>query len=123
MPPVTRGNAGWRLGGLLALTVALAACTGTEASEEEAGGAEVSIATFQFEPGSISIDAGEAVTWTNGDDIEHTVTAGTPDAAGTEFDERLDGEGAVAEVPFAEAGTFAYFCSIHTGMTGTVTVV
>jgi plastocyanin len=44
-------------------------------------GAGVVIQTFQFQPTPLAVKAGTLVTWTNNDDIEHTVTAGTPEAA------------------------------------------
>jgi len=63
------------------------------------------------------------------------VTSGTPGVQGTPgvsqnesptpdgaFDERLAGAGATAEVTLDRTGTFTYFCQIHPGMTGEVTV-
>jgi plastocyanin len=54
-----------------ALALAVAALT---ASAEPTPAVEIRL--FQFKPGAVEVKAGTAVTWTNGDDIEHTVTSG-----------------------------------------------
>ena len=86
-----------------------------------ATGKGVTIVDFAFDPSTIEVDAGSTVTWTNEDGVTHTVTAGAPGSAEETFDESLDGA-ATAEVTFDEAGTFPYFCAIHTDMTGEVVV-
>ena len=86
-----------------------------------ANGKGVTIVDFAFDPSTIEVDAGSTVTWTNEDGVTHTVTAGAPGSTEETFDESLDG-GATAEVTFDEAGTFPYFCAIHTDMTGEVVV-
>ena len=92
-----------------------------EVSDESADGAAVTIVDFAFEPSTIEVSAGSAVTWTNDDGVTHTVTAGEPGAAEETFDESLD-SGGTAEISFDEAGTFPYFCAIHPDMTGEVVV-
>jgi plastocyanin len=71
-----------------------------------------------FSPANLTITVGDTVTWTNTDDSPHTVTAtdGAFDAG------NLDG-GAAFSQTFTSAGTFAYVCSYHDEMTGTITVV
>lgn len=86
------------------------------------GGDQVAIATFTFRPGTTTVVAGTTVTWSNGDDVLHTVTAGTPDSPAGGFDLELDGKGTTATHEFATAGTFPYFCRRHPSMTGSVTV-
>lgn len=90
-------------------------------AEPGAGAAAVTISEFAFDPGTIEVTAGDTVTWTNEDGVAHTVTAGSPGAATDGFDEKLDAGGR-AEVTFAEAGTYDYFCAIHPTMTGQVVV-
>ncbi len=76
---------------------------------------------FAFTPDSVTIPEGGSVTWTVGNDPEqHTVTP-TDDAD-------FDGSGPLFpgdtfSVRFASAGTFAYLCTFHPFMTGTITVV
>jgi plastocyanin len=80
---------------------------------------EVAVAGFAFDPPSIAIEPGDTVTWTNGDEALHTIT---PVESSVTFGGGLDGVGAVVEATFDEPGTFEYFCSIHTSMTGVVIV-
>lgn len=84
--------------------------------------ADVTIEVFQFTPGELTIQAGESVTWLNSDRIDHTVTSGVPDTPTGRFDMTLPEAGATAVVSFDEPGTYAYFCSIHPHMRGTITV-
>ncbi len=82
----------------------------------------VAIQLFQFSPSAVAVDAGTRVTWTNGDDIEHTVTAGEPDKRSGRFDLRLAGPGASGSVTFTERGVFPYFCDRHRSMRGEIRV-
>ncbi len=94
-----------------------AAATGTTS-----GVARVAIQTFQFQPSSLEVAAGTTVTWTNGDDILHTVTAGAPGAADGRFNGTLDGRDTTYQFTFTVPGTYAYFCSRHESMRGEVRV-
>jgi plastocyanin len=89
----------------------------------------VSIVDKKFEPAEITIAPGDTVTWTVTKAIgePHSVTAGTPNQPKTDlFDSGVAGlkdEGATFSFTFDEAGTYEYFCSIHSGeMTGKVIV-
>jgi plastocyanin len=115
---------------VVSMMLALVACSGGSSSAptgqpstapsgapSAAAGDAVSIAGFAFQPGEITVSVGTTVTWTNNDTPGHTVTADDGSfksdtlATGTTFSQT-----------FASAGTFAYHCSIHSSMTGTVTV-
>lgn len=78
---------------------------------------EVKIDNFSFGPTTITVAVGTTVTWTNRDDIPHTVvsTDGVFKSKVMDTDEKFS-------FTFTKAGTFAYFCSIHPKMTGTVVV-
>jgi plastocyanin len=81
--------------------------------------AEVSIDNFAFTPAEITIKAGESVTWTNRDDIPHTVTdAAHPPAFRSPA---LDTDDHVS-FTFDKPGTYRYFCSLHPHMQATVMV-
>jgi plastocyanin len=71
-----------------------------------------------FDPATLTVTAGDDVSWTNEDSYDHTVSS---DTAGL-FDERLV-PGEIVELVFDEPGVFGYHCTIHAGMTGTVTVL
>ena len=98
-----------------ATTVALAAWL--VAGPVQAADSGVTIANFAFDPATVTIQVGDVVTWTNQDSVAHTATA--DDGS---FDTGQLANGAFETVPFNTAGTFAYVCSIHAQMTGTIVV-
>jgi Icc protein len=79
--------------------------------------AEVKIDNFSFAPQTVTIPVGTTVTWTNRDDIPHTVvsTEGVFKSKVRDTDETFS-------YTFTKAGTYPYFCSIHPKMTGKVVV-
>jgi plastocyanin len=81
------------------------------------------IRTFQFQPKAIEIRAGTTVTWTNDDNIDHTVTSGTPDAPLGNFDSGGFGKGQSFSAGFQTPGEYAYFCARHKSMRGMVMVL
>jgi plastocyanin len=107
----------------IAVALAIAACSGSAAPAAQsaaapaAGGSAVSIANFAFAPASMTVSVGTTVTWTNTDSTNHTVTADD----GSFKSDKL-GTGTTFSQTFTKAGTFAYHCSIHSSMTGTITV-
>ena len=88
-----------------------------EAATEATEGATVTIGDFAFTPPELVVAPGTTVTWRNDDWAPHTVTSGD----GTLDSERLD-QGAQFEHRFAEPGRYAYLCTYHPGMVGTVVV-
>jgi plastocyanin len=77
----------------------------------------VTIANDAFAPAVVHVRAGEKVTFVNGDDETHTVTSDT-----AVFDSgRLD-ENQRYAYTFTKPGTYAYHCTIHTFMKGTIVV-
>ena len=88
-----------------------------KAQQAPAKTAEVKIDNFSFAPGSFTVAVGTTVTWTNHDDIPHTVVS-TQKLFKSPV---LDTDGKFAHT-FGGKGTFDYFCSIHPHMTGKVIV-
>ena len=78
--------------------------------------AAVKIGNFTFGPQELKVKAGTTVTWTNEDDIPHTVVSPNNFRSKT-----LDTDG-VYSFTFTTPGTYKYFCSLHPHMTGTVVV-
>ena len=76
---------------------------------------DVTIAGFAYSPNPITIRVGDTVRWTNQDAAPHTAT-------GSGFNTGTMSTGASRSVTFHSAGTFAYHCTIHPTMTGTVVV-
>ena len=95
--------------------------TDTGTAPSGGGGAEeVDIPDISFDPESVTVKAGTTITWTNSDDIPHTVTKeGGP---GADFDSGSLAPGDTFEQTFDEAGKVDYVCTIHPGQAGSVTV-
>ena len=79
--------------------------------------AAVQIGNFTFKAPVTTVKIGTTVTWTNGDDIPHTVVS--KDGV---FKSKVLDTGDKFSFTFAKPGHFGYFCSIHPHMTGTVIV-
>ncbi len=87
------------------------------AQQSAAGRAEVKIDNFSFGPGTLTVPVGTTVTWTNRDDIPHTVVS----AAGAFKSKVLDTDDKFS-FTFTKPGEYTYFCSVHPKMTGKVVV-
>jgi plastocyanin len=89
-----------------------------------AGSTSVSIldgnsqSSFRFSPSSVTVGAGDTVTWTNNGSASegHDVSGSGGLGSGTLH------SGQSYSHTFASPGTFSYICSIHPFMKGTVTV-
>ena len=77
----------------------------------------VTIQDFAFSPQMVTVKAGSAITWTNGDGTAHSVKSGD----GSFVSQNLQ-QGQSYSATFATPGTFPYVCGIHSFMTGTVVV-
>ncbi|HEY1428945.1 MAG TPA: cupredoxin family copper-binding protein [Candidatus Tumulicola sp.] len=77
----------------------------------------VHIKNFQYVPQDLNIRAGTTVTFVNGDDEAHTVSAvdKTFESGGMDTNDSW-------KHTFARAGIYRYFCQMHPYMKGTVTV-
>jgi len=77
----------------------------------------VKIDNFTFGPADVTVKAGSTITWTNHDDIPHTVVS--MDKA---FKSKVLDTDDHFSFTFASTGTYTYYCSIHPKMTGKVVV-
>src|SRR5687768_7029991 len=89
----------------------------------------VSMTNVRFTPASVSINAGDTVTWTDQQGFHDTVSgsSGVPDGlwnSSAQF-RRLMQPGESYSVTFNNPGTFPYFCTPHwpLGMVGSVQVI
>ncbi|MBR0848835.1 cupredoxin family copper-binding protein [Bradyrhizobium diazoefficiens] len=80
------------------------------------GDMEVHIDNFVFEPAELKIKVGTTVTWTNRDDIPHTIVS-----AGKFRSKTLDTDDKFS-FTFTNTGDYKYFCSLHPHMTGMIKV-
>jgi plastocyanin len=79
---------------------------------------DVTISGLVFRPPDVTVPAGTTVNWVHIDSgVPHTVTS-----EDDVWNSASLGEGQSFEVVFDDPGVFAYHCSIHPSMTGTVTV-
>ena len=89
----------------------------TANDQPPAAAADVKIDNFVFGPQALTVLVGTTVTWTNHDDIPHTVvsTDGVFKSKVRDTDEKFS-------YTFTKPGTYPYYCSVHPKMTGTVVV-
>lgn len=79
--------------------------------------ANVTIDNFTFTPQTITVKVGTKITWTNHDDIPHSVMS-----ANAEFHSKaLDTDDSFSFTP-TKPGTYSYFCSLHPKMTAQLVV-
>ena len=78
---------------------------------------EVKIDNFTFGPAELTVMVGTTITWTNRDDIPHTVVS-----TDKVFKSKVLDTDEKFSFTFSTPGTFPYFCSIHPKMTGKVVV-
>jgi plastocyanin len=101
----------------LALVIAGAAGFIANAQPAQTSSAEVKIDNFSFGPAQLTVPVGTTVTWTNRDDIPHTVVSDDKrfKSKALDTDEKFS-------YTFAKPGTYPYFCSLHPKMTGKIVV-
>jgi hypothetical protein len=85
----------------------------------------VTIVDFGFQAPALTVRAGTSVSWSNTGAVEHTVTSTAIGASTTAaaWDSGKLATGQVFSHTFDTLGTFAYRCTIHPAMTGTIAVV
>ena len=98
---------------LAAAAVVLVCLGGGTAQAQEL---KVTIDNFTFTPVELTVKVGDTVTWTNHDDIPHTVVS-----AGKFRSKAMDTDNSFS-FTFTSAGDYKYFCSLHPHMTGMIKV-
>ncbi|MEV6839033.1 cupredoxin family copper-binding protein [Streptomyces sp. NPDC051133] len=88
-------------------------------SAPRVAGNAVAINNFAFSPAALKVKAGTTVTWTNRDADAHTVTSA---GSGGPLHSAALATHATYSYTFTKPGTYAYLCTIHPFMTGTVEV-
>jgi plastocyanin len=111
-------KSGWIL--CIAVSTVLALFALPAAQKSVAAGpptADVKIDNFSFTPATITVKVGTQITWTNADDIPHTVVSND-----LIFKSKVLDTDEKFTLTASKPGTFPYFCSIHPKMTGKVVV-
>jgi plastocyanin len=96
---------------VVAATVVLTAFAGPALAVDKF----VTMHASEFLPRTVTINAGDKVTWVNDDDVAH-------DAVGNGWSTSILQQYDQDSVRFNRAGTYRYICSIHPTMKGTVVV-
>ena len=102
---------------MIATLLLVAALPSSSAKAPQPASAEVKVDNFSFGPATLTVAVGTTVTWTNRDDIPHTIVS--TDKA---FKSKVLDTDEKFSFTFSKAGTYPYFCSIHPKMTGSVVV-
>ncbi|OED42459.1 hypothetical protein AB833_07450 [Chromatiales bacterium (ex Bugula neritina AB1)] len=77
----------------------------------------VEITGFKFVPATITVKAGDTITWLNKDIAPHTATADD-----SSFDTGLLKQNESGSITVTENQTIAYFCKFHPSMKASLTV-
>jgi plastocyanin len=101
----------------MAMPPAVSGSAATTTVELHRAVVRVAIRNFKFQPARVVVSRGTRVIWTNKDSDPHTITS---KPAGWSS-QALDTGKSFATVP-KKAGSFAYLCTIHPFMHGTVVV-
>ena len=102
---------------LLVLTISESRGVLAPSPEANPPGVEVSIDNFSFTPPVVTVKPGTQITWTNRDDIPHTVVSNE----NVFKSKALDTDDKFLFTP-TKPGTYNYFCSLHPKMTAKVVV-
>jgi plastocyanin len=89
----------------------------TPGAKQNPPSAAVKIDNFTFGPVELTVPVGTTVTWTNRDDIPHTVVS-----TDKVFKSKVLDTDETFSFTFDKTGSYPYFCSIHPHMTGKVLV-
>ena len=105
-----------------ALLVSVVATADTNAAADAAKSSQralqvITIEGLAFKPASLTVKRGDRIRWINKDLVPHTATA-----TGGPFDSKVIAADASWTWVAHEPGTFAYVCSFHPMMKGTLTV-
>jgi len=87
------------------------------AAQDKSAANAVTIDNFSFTPMELDVAAGTEVTWTNKDDVPHTVVS-----VDGKFKSRALDTDQTFSFTFKDPGTYDYFCSVHPRMTGKIVV-
>ena len=107
------------------MTIFISACSKTDAYNPAGGGGDsslihrVTIQAMQFQPATIFVLPGSKITWTNMDTVVHRVTSDD----GISFSSGNINPQGTYTFTANNLGTYAYRCSLHPAMQGTINVV
>jgi len=89
-----------------------------QAADSAPAPVQVNIFNYKFDAETITVPVGTTVTWTNKDEIPHTVASADKsfkDSPGLDTGDSYS-------YTFTKAGTYSYYCTLHPFMKGKVVV-
>jgi plastocyanin len=98
----------------LALTAMGCASQGSAETPPSVEGPAVAVRDYNFEPATITVEAGATVTWLWEGRAPHNVV-------GRGFESKDQSSGTFRHT-FEQVGTYTYECTVHPGMEGSVVV-
>lgn len=104
-----RGLAGVVLAAFAVLTFAVSTAAAAETHQ-------IPISRYTYMPATMTVRAGDVVTWTNQDQAAHDVAGGT-------FRSPMLAKGQSWSFTFSQPGTFDYICSVHPDMRARIVVL
>jgi plastocyanin len=90
----------------------------TAAASSSGGGVAIKMQNIAFDPKAVTVKVGQKVTWTNEDTVDHNVTS----QSGETIKSDNFGKGGTFSFTPKTAGKISYVCTLHPGMTATLTV-
>jgi plastocyanin len=79
---------------------------------------DITMSGLAYSPAAITVAPGSTVKWTNMEDAPHTITS----KGGGMLKSKTLQKGGSFSFQFATPGVYAYYCTVHPNMTGTVSV-
>ncbi len=104
---------------IIAVALALAACAPpsgqSQGGSTSSGGKTITLQNIAFNPPTLTVKAGDTVTFKNADNVPHHIVVGTDDLG-----QQAQGESKTWKAP--KDGVYMMKCVIHPSMQGQITV-
>jgi amicyanin len=97
--------------------------TPTQQGTPATGVTKIVMQNSAYQPGNTQVRVGTTVTWTNQDDVPHTVTFRNSMPGSSMMGSSMMTHGQSFSYTFRMPGTYQYYCTVHPYMVATVTVV
>jgi plastocyanin len=111
----------WAVLGLCGLLAACVSDTGP--LENGTTTRTVHMQSSSFSPSSVQVSRGGSVTWVNDLTVAHDITPDNPNQVGAWTARKIAANtGVNFTFTFTSSGVYDYHCTIHSGMTGRITV-
>lgn len=90
----------------------------TDQITSQTGTYNINIEDFAFSPSELRIKKGDTITWTNKDNVKHTVTSDS----GSELNSKLLSKNQQYFHTFNQIGAYNYHCTPHPNMKASIIV-